>query len=201
MNPFTFFERIYIRMDDSIYADIKSCNLESLIDKVAIIASKDENGIPLVCNGNVCRGRAQAYIVREANRFVGGLDQTQADEDMKGCVSRRQLRKLVRTFQKKETCISGYALVILHVMYSIVVASENNNEFFQNTKDHISFLAIEIYNAVSEYHNQYEDDEVAHFLLECFSPLIDELANSFAKKTRADFPPIPRKYPDEVSGS
>lgn len=198
MNRLNCIDRVYVRIHASVYDDITAYGFENLIDLVAIAKGFDENGEALFSHGNVCRGKTQAYIVRETNRFISNFAQTQHDENMKLAVSRRQIRKMVHTFRKKETCISGYALVILHVILLMISDIDKNSDLWLEAIRLLRFFHKEIIAAISVYHNQFKDDFVAHFIMECCPPLDTELANPQNLQSHGRFPPIPRIRPYEL---
>lgn len=189
------FERVYLRFDPEVCNHLQKLDMEVLIEDFAEVVQRDENGVALTINEKLCRGRTIAFIVRETNRFVGSLGECQTDEDMKQVFSKRQMKKLVRTFRDGDKCcITGYALIVMHVMLKLM--RKSNAE--KSKIDYLEELVNEIVRAVRAYYREHEDDKIAFFLLECYKQLEKEIKDQTVEGTADDYPAIPRKEPDKV---
>lgn len=184
-------DRVYIRFNSSICNGLQDIDIETLLEMVARTAKFDENGISLLCDNKLCRHRTIAYIVREANKYISGLNRAVMNEDMKLITSIRQINKLDQSFKKQEKCcFTGYTLVILHVILTIL----HNKNCSSDVVRYIKKTADEVNRIIQEYYHLFDEDEIAFFLLECYPPLHVELVNNRLIQTVEHFPAIPRRH-------
>ena len=131
----------------------------------------------------------------ETNRFILGFAETQSDENMASYTSKRQITKLARAFKEKKGRISCYALIILYVMFVTIV--ENSDNIERESKLFQQF-ATSIHDLIYAYYTEYKDDEVARFIIRCYSVAFEAFKNSSDLKTAEDFPGFPKRSPENV---
>lgn len=199
---FPFFCKVYINVGKDFYdalGDAEIPNFEHLINEVALHKKIDDKGIILAEKiGSklfIYRGRTIRYIVREVNRFINNIIEIPSEENMASFTSKRQINRLVRAFQNKQGYISGYSLVIMHIMYTIIKNNPGDAEadytLFQKCANFMHVI-------INKYYEQYNSDELANFLLNCYPVISDELINQNITKHVEDFPAIPKRISSNI---
>lgn len=180
------FGRVYLHVDKDFFNSLESqpSSLLNLYETIAI-ECHDENGNPFIINGNITHIALQHYISRRCNQFIAEIEKFPADDIMSSMVSRNQIKKLLKAYKKKKGDLSAYSLIIIHIMNLIL--KENNPSSEIDIRDSISVIK----RITDEYLEQYPQDELAIFLINCYKPLIDKL-NTPGEILIKDFPPIPK---------
>ena len=122
--------RVYLNIGQTFYNEESLPDIPDFCELIDTIAKCQKNyyrkgkKISLLnWRGHPSRHKTRAYIVREANSLIHQLRQFQCrDENMYTRTSQLQLKELERAFrcQGKGGRISGYALLILYVIYRII---------------------------------------------------------------------------------
>lgn len=178
-----FGNNVYIPCGKDFFKNIGNYNLISNLDKIAYAIKKDEQGNPLIIDGQVCYGRTRDYILRKANKFIADFDEVESDENMPSRISKRQFRFLNRAFKNKNGRITCYAMIIMHTIYCVL----KNADIDIDTND-----ADIIKNIVCEYYRYYPKDDLAGFLIDCYEVTVNHPGES---KSKEDFPPILKNRP------
>ena len=190
-------DRVYINLGPD-YRPEHILNLDDLLLLYAESRQCRDNNQPLFDNlGNLFQRRTERCLVSDTNKFINDMDVFSADENMASYTSRRQIKflKYALLNKKKRAKISGYSLILLHCIYVEIKNSPKNVD-----PQLLRMIAEDINQLIDTYYDSHSDDEIAHFLLECFDPLCKEIdQNTCFPKT--SFPDIPktniREQPDE----
>lgn len=110
---------------------------------------------------------------------------------MASFTSQRQVRLLGQALSGNKKKISGYSMIILHCIYTRIRDAEINDNGYLKT------CALLIRNLVAAYYDDYNDDDVARFLLRCFPEVLAELEDRNLCKKISDFPDIPKTNVDD----
>lgn len=187
--------KVYINVGSDFYAENPGMDFLELADEVAK-SVKSGNGIDLICcrgeNVMVHRGRTKRYIAWRATNFIASFEEVQSTEDMKSTVSIRQVKKLARAFNGMQGRISCFSLIILYVMYEDVVRNGSVNTV--RSENFVRFADV-MKRLIGAYLEEYPDDILAHFVMDCYQPLKESLDEEIANKKAGDFPPIPKREP------
>lgn len=190
-------ERVFLGIGHDFFGDGLKLDFNAIIDEVAVnvvsyngetLYSKDKNG-----NLVVFRRRTKKCILKETNKLIDGLGEGLADESARSRVSKKQIDRLVNAFKNKGGRITCYALVILHVCYMLILDHAPDRERQENQLPEYA----EALRKMTEAYYAVKEDALAHFLIKCYPPLIDELHNPLHRKDVEDFPPIPKRAPME----
>lgn len=168
-------------------------NFDRLLQSYAKAKQVDKNQKRLIENdGTFYRGRTIGCLVDESNKFIKGLGIIRAEADMVSFTSKRQIRLLGQALSGKNKRISGYSMILLHCIFDEIRTCHQPD--FELLKD----CAKVIQELVSTYYEYYPEDEIARFLLRCYSKVLDELENPSRRKTKNDFPGIPKHCADDT---
>lgn len=191
--------RVYVNIGRTYYDETTlpaPPNFVDLIDKVAYCKKKytcKGHEVKLInWRGRPSRHRTKKYIVRETNKLIHRMQRFQCDdENMAARASPLQIKNLETAchYGAEEGRISGYALVILYVIYRIIrdVTTAQDDTVLQQTANYINAL-------VERYYEYNRADRVAHFLVESYDPVSRTFLNRDQNMPGAlDFPPIPRE--------
>ncbi len=206
MNPKYIFntERVYLRLGrDYFNQEIRS--IRPLFNLTAKCVGQDDEGKPLcsfVDKTNkwfIYEGRTKNYIVKKTNEYLSGFGIILSNgEEMKPIASKRQLRFLLLSDTKNNKTISCYCLILIYIMLLLV---HNNSKDYEEeiSKMDIKECISSYCNIVKEYYKYNKNNELAHFLIECYSTIEKHFECPDNKKWNVkeipekDFPPILRK--------
>lgn len=191
--------RVYLNIGQTFYTEAPlpdAPDFPSLIETVAKCKRKyyrkgKEISLLNWRGGPSCR-KTRAYIVRETNSLIHQLGRFQCqDENMLTRTSQMQLKELERAIhcRRRGGRISGYALLILYVIYRMIRDSTNNQDdmILQQLADYINTL-------VGRYYQYNQADRVAHFLLTSYMPVSRAFLDRQAVLPNVEsFPAIPKK--------
>ena len=168
-------DRVYLNVGEDFFQD-GNCDLLDLLDLVARHAKVYQG--EFLYGRNECDQivtyyrRTKRCIVKEANRFIDGLNETVADESALSHVSITQINRLIRALQKRHGRVTCYAMILIHVC--LLLISDNYDD-----------------NIPIEY-----ADPLAHFLLGCAPVVTAEINSGWGQeslKGPESFPPIPKR--------
>lgn len=189
-------DRVYLNVGEDFFQD-GNCDLLDLLDLVARHAKVYQG--EFLYGRNECDQivtyyrRTKRCIVKEANRFIDGLNETVADESALSHVSITQINRLIRALQKRHGRVTCYAMILIHVCSLLI--SDNYDDNIPIDQDMISKY-LRMIQAVSEsYYREYADP-LAHFLLGCAPVVTAEINSGWGQeslKGPESFPPIPKR--------
>ena len=197
MDWLKLFDRVYIRigeMYDVQMDKLAFCNLTELIREIAKV-NPDGDIEPLydTVSGKSFEGRTKRFVVRKVEKFIAGMPEVfSADENMATYASLTQLNRLIRAFTFEKKQISGYGLVYIYVMYTLL---EDKSPLVDQCADCMRTL----HDLVLSYFEDHPDDEVAEFFHGCFDPIVRAIEVKNTKLTNTEIPPRPRKHPKEFN--
>lgn len=192
--------RVYLNIGQTFYNEAPlpaAPDFLGLIDMVAKSKKKyDRKGKEVsLLNWMGCPShrKTRAFIVQEANKLIHQLGQFQSEhENMYKRTSQIQIRELEGACRcrRKGGRISGYALLILYIIYKIIRDNTDSQDdiLLQKLADYISALA-------ERYYQYNQTDEIARFLLASYWPVSRVFQSREAVlPTAEDFPAIPRTH-------
>lgn len=181
------FNRVYLNMGKDFTLE-RQLDFEKLLKSYAEAKKVDQNQKRLVgSDGSFCRGRTIGCLAYESNKFIKGLGVISSEQDMASFTSKRQIRLLGQALCGKSKRISGYSMILLHCIFIELRESAHPN--LELLKD----CATVIYNLVAMFY-EYYPDEIARFLLKCYSEVHEELEDPCQCKSLSDFPDIPKYH-------
>lgn len=194
-----FWDRVYINLGTDFSLDQSGLDFEALIDEVAL-HKRNYDGIDLVEEysseyTHIFRGRTKKYIVQEVNRFIADLREVQSSSDnMASFTSKRQINRLIEAFRGHNKRVSAYSLIIIYVMAVIILKNPSDTTFdFSKLQEIVNCIC----KWIQEYNEEYKDDELAIFLLDCFKTVSDALQHKDTQVAAEDFPDIPKRNPSD----
>lgn len=194
-----FWDRVYINLGTDFSLGQSGLDFEALIDEVAI-HKRSYDGIALLEQysseyTHIFRGRTKKFIVQEVNKFIADLGEVQSSYDnMASFTSKRQLNRLIDAFRGHNKRVSAYSLIIIYVMAVVILNNPRQTNFdFSKLQDTVNCIC----KWIQEYSEEYKDDELAIFLLDCFKTVSAALQNKDTQVVAEDFPDIPKRNPSD----
>lgn len=184
--------RVYIRISgeyDIAVAALRPLNMMDLLKAVAM-AYPDGDVEPLydLHSEKFYEGRTKMFILRKASLFITRVHNTPSDRETMGkFVSSKQLKRLIRAFSMPNKCISGWALVYIYIIYSLL---EGKSSIAADCLYYINALTA----LVASYLRHHEDDEIAVFFIESADLIRAAIQNNDVGLDAALLPGIPSRY-------
>lgn len=180
--------RVYIRISggyDVAAEALKPLDMMTLLEEVAKSnPDGDTRTIYDAENDKFFEKRTKWFVVHKAEKFIAGiLDAPSENEDMAKYASIKQLNLLIRAFNEDKKCISGFGLVYIYVIYSLL---EGKSPMAADCATYVNALSA----LVEGYLEDHDDDEVAAFLVGCKEPILNAIQN---KNTQLAGPQLPRR--------
>lgn len=194
--------RIYLYLSKDYFSNFPDCNIEDLLKDVAERLKTDDNGKNLYEDKgpdtspekSYCMGRIKKHIIKRASDLISGFEKAYSTETLGQYISKAQMDRLVRVFKNKKGGITAYAFIIFHVIFNIVKDIPNYD--FNNLQN----CTNAVYNVVIDYCNDYADDPLAHFMLQCYELVSREVSNpDKASIDDTQFPPIPQRHHNDYN--
>lgn len=187
--------RVYIRISsgyDVATEALKPLDIKSLLKEVAKFnPDGDTQTIYDTKNDKFFEKRAKWFVVRKAEKFIAGiLDAPSENEDMAKYASIKQLNLLIRAFNEGKKCISGFGLVYIYVMYSLL---EGKSPMAADCAKYVNALTA----LVEGYLEDHDDDEIAAFLVGCKEPIFKAIQNKNTNLAGHQLPGRPCRNPKE----
>lgn len=187
--------RVYIRISggyDVAAEALKPLDMKSLLKEVAKFnPDGDTQTIYDAKNDKFFEKRTKWFVVRKAEKFIAGiLDAPSENEDMAKYVSIKQLNLLIRAFNEGKKRISGFGLVYIYVMYSLL---EGKSPMAADCAKYVNALSA----LVEGYLEDHDDDEVAAFLVGCKDPILEAIQNKNTNLAGSQLPGRPCRNPKE----
>lgn len=189
MNYFTC-GKVYIHCSHEFFNVFdENTNFDNLLTTFAQVVQTNDN--ILISNGELRKRKIRNIILKEANEFITSLGCVPATENVYSHISHKQFKELEKTFNNRQGRISCYSLIIFHSMFEIMKRARYDFDDHRsvNIKKYMTFIL----NVVNEYYEDYPDDIIAHFLIECYQPIIYLWEHS-NQRNQIVFPAIPKKY-------
>lgn len=203
--------RIYLRPSKDYFqgvVKISTKDIDYLIENIAETIGRDKGGKELIIkqvssmdkrvNRIVAHGRTKKMIAQEAHDFIKKFNHVYDAESMGDYVSIKQVYKLFSLLEKGDGIISGYSFVIIHIIYYIL--NQNVNVIEQDKKLYNTLVNCTslIEKVLDDYLEDYPNDVVAIFLLNCKQAVYNEIVNLLQPIEAKEFPAIPRKTLNQI---
>lgn len=180
--------KVYINCSHDFFIEFEDfTNLNELLIIFAKTVQTPNN--VLITNQELHMRKIRKIILKEANSFISEFETVPSSENASSYISKRQFKELEKVFAKKEGRISCYSLIILRSIFFIM--KQYGYDFAASDSIDIKKYILFIHNVVTEYFNEYSNDVIAHFLIECYNPIISLIENG---NTELKFPAIPKRY-------
>lgn len=194
-NIFDYFNygKVYINCSSDFFIGFDSpANFDDLLIEFALTVQSENYALikpDKMDKDGLYKRRIRRIILNEANAFINEFDTVSSEENAYSHISQKQFKELEKVFDNKKGRISCYSLIILRSIFFIM--KNHGYDFNDPNSLDIKMYITFIKNVVNEYYNEYPDDIIAHFLIECYTPVISLLDNESAQIT---FPAIPKRY-------
>lgn len=190
------FDRAYINLPETYNEPkefFKSLNLMELIIAVAKANPLGDGDIQLydMDTHMFYERRTKIYIVQKTKAFILGMpERFSPEENMATFVSLRQLKNLIKSFEKDKKRISCYSLIYLYVMYTLLHG--------KSPKETECLKYIEtLYLIVGDYFENNPDDQLAEFFNGCHTPICRAIEARDIALQNNQLPPVPRNQPKD----
>lgn len=190
------FFRIYARPSDEYFSDavnIKSKDIDCIIEQIAKTVKTDEKGNRLLVDDNAAPGRVKKLISQESNKCINKIPYANDNDNLGVFVSLKQVKRLLNALENNDGIISGYSFVIIHIMYKMLYPEIKNNHKLHTILTNCSKALIDI---INDYFEDYPGDFVAEYIVQCEQSVYDEIVQLSDPIDFKGFPPIPRKKPE-----
>ena len=191
------FLRVYIRISggyDVAVAALKPLDMMNLLKEVAKSnPDGDTEALYDAKNDKFFEKRTKWFVVRKVDKFVAGiLDAPSENENMAKYASVKQLNLLIRAFNEDKKRISGFGLVYIYIMYSLL---EAESPVRSDCAKYVNALS----NLVEGYLEDHDDDEVAAFFVGCKDPILAAIQSQNTKLAATQLPGRPCRNPKETA--
>lgn len=194
------FGRVYINIGKSFKEEFCKLNFDELIAYVAKCVGSYNGEVLFTKENNkeiVYPKRTKKCIIREANFFMSDLIQVPTEEDsMYSFVSFRQINRLNRALKKSYGYVSCYSMIILHIINQLILNNTPHEDLYDNRL--IETLSKCIFHLVNNYYDEYRNDNLAHYLLDCYPKVKEEIMKKQNIYEAKQFPSIQKKNPKVV---
>lgn len=196
MKVYSYFDRAYINIsgtDNKIIEIDHKKNFMDLIRAVAVANPFGDGDEQLYNNitHEVYEGRTKSYIVKKTKTYILGITQRySAEENMATYVSLRQLKYLIKAFEREKKRISCYSLIYVYIIYTLI---KNKSP---EARDCIIYLNA-LYKCVEKYFISNPDDQLAAFFSDCYKPILEAIQNESEVLDVKRLPSVPRNNPND----
>jgi len=190
------FERAYINLPKTYDTSKSVLQNLNLMDLILAVAKANPNGdgdeqLYDMATHMFYAGRTKAYIVRKTKEYILGMSERfSPEENMANFVSLRQLKKLIIAFIRDKKRISGYSLIYIYVIYTLI---KNKSSEASKCQTYLNALYI----VIGEYFEDNPDDQLAEFFYGCYEPIIKAIKAGNIELHNEQLPPIPRNHPQD----
>ncbi len=189
------FLRVYIRISggyDVAIAALKPLDMIHLLKEVAKSnPDGDTERLYDVENDKFFEKRTKWFVVRKVDKFIAGiLDAPSENEDMAKYASVKQLNLLIRAFTEDKKRISGFGLVYIYIMYSLL---EGKSPVVADCSKYVNAFA----DLIEGYLEDHDDDEVAAFFVGCKDPILAAIQRQNTELAATQLPGRPCRNPKE----
>lgn len=135
--------------------------------------------------------RTKMFIVRKAKEYILGMHECFClEENMATFVSLRQLKNLIKAFERDKKRISCFGLIYLYVIYTLLKDKSSKSA------DCLKYVNA-LYTIVHNYFENNPDNQLAAFFNGCYSPIYEAIASGNIALENNQLPLIPRNHPQD----
>lgn len=179
---------------DTVYLKMNSDTLQTfdLNKQLEAVAKRHivGDGLNLINadTGKVCEKKTKKFIVGRTQKYILGLPERLCpEENMAQFVSLTQMQKLIYALSKKgRKEISCYSFVYIYIIYTLL---DSNSE---EARECIEIMRV-LYDEIQCFYDANPTNQLAAFLIGCYTPIIQALYEQNKYLAAADLPAVPRK--------
>ena len=190
------FSRIYIRIGggyDVEVAVLKQLDMMNLLREIAKAnPSGDGESLYDGRSEKIFEKRTKRFVVRRVDMFIAGIpDAPSEEENMAKFASIKQLNLLIRDFGEEKKRISGFSLVYIYIMYTLL---EGKSPVAADCARYVRALCA----LVKGYLADHSDDEIAIFLVEGANVILTAIENQNTELAADQLPGRPCQNPKDI---